>query len=969
MNGERWQQIERLFHEALALQARDRAAFLAENCAGNDELGREVEALIAFHLSPENFIEKDASDLAAEMLADGSAGIVEGQTVGPYKILELLGAGGMGQVFRATDTRLHRTVTIKILPGNVSDPERKRRFLQEARAASALNHPNIVTVYDIANDGDMDYLVMEYVEGKSLDKFITAKRLPLADAIGYGAQIAGALAAAHSAGIVHRDIKPANVIVTPQSQVKVLDFGLAKLMEREKSEETETVEGAIMGTPAYMSPEQASGRQVDHRTDIFSLGVMLYEMIAGTRPFSGKSHVDTMHKIIHAPAPPLGKVPRRLADILDKALAKDLTARYENAGDLAADLRRFLSKTDSRALAVPASGHASRARWIVAALVMVVVGVAAWLAIRPGAALKFADTEFKQPAGSPSDKISPPPSPDGAQSVRPEGAFYLAHARFVTLTNSPGDEITPALSPDAKLAVFLADRDGTQRVWLMQVDTRESWVIGSRQATSLGSNRHVGFTGDGQVWFQGRPGPAPFLVMPLLGGVGKPLLGDKVSIAHWSPDGKRVVYFTVEDGNPMFVADRDGSNPRRIYIAPGRKNHFPTFSPDGLWIYFVNGPEPASNMDLWRIRADGLGQPERLTTFERYMAFPTPIDERTVLYIGADKDGSGPWLWEFDVEGGGARRATIGTQRFNSLSAAPSRRRLIASTVNPVANLWSVPILDGRIAEERDAKQYSVPAARALMPRFGGNSLFYVSSKGGSDGLWRLDDGKPTLIWEDSELALQDPPAISRDGSQAVVVLRRNGKQSLLWVKAVGSETRPLAGTLEVRGSPTFSPDGGWIAVGGTDRNGDGLFKVPVDGGPPQRLASGFATKPVWSPDDRFIAYVGPDESSQQKLHMVRALDGSPVPLPDSPSIRLGAGGERLQFTRDGKHLIFMQGGQSFQNFWRLDLTTLKTEQLTNLDRSATMRTFDLTPDGRIVFDRVLNNSDILLINLPDLPK
>src|SRR4030095_1455491 len=361
MNPERWQQIDRLFHEALACQARDRAAFLAENCVGDDELRREIEDLIASHELPENFIERDACDLAAEMVAVGSAGVVEGQTVGPYKILALLGAGGMGHVFRATDTRLHRTVTIKILRSEtVSDPQRKRRFLQEARAASALNHPNIVTLYDIASDGEMDYLVMEYVEGKSLDRLITAKRLPLAHCIGYAAQIASALAAAHSAGIVHRDIKPANVMVTPESHVKVLDFGLAKLIEPEESAGTVTAAGLIMGTPAYMSPEQASGGQVDHRTDIFSLGVMLYEMVSGTRPFTGKSNVDTMHEIVHAPAPPLVAVPPRLADIVDKALAKDPRDRYQNAGDLAVDLRRLLSKTDSHAVAAPSS--AGRAR-------------------------------------------------------------------------------------------------------------------------------------------------------------------------------------------------------------------------------------------------------------------------------------------------------------------------------------------------------------------------------------------------------------------------------------------------------------------------------------------------------------------------------------------------------------------------------------------------------------------------------
>jgi serine/threonine protein kinase len=229
-----------------------------------------------------------------------------GERLGPYEILAPIGVGGMGEVFRAKDTRLHRTVAIKILPcDKMAASQCKARFLQEARAASALNHPNIVTLHDIASDRGVDYLVMEFVPGKSLDKIITPKGLPLTEALSYARQIASALAAAHAAGIVHRDIKPVNVIVISESQLKVLDFGLAKLVEPASSpdDETETREpaltesGMVMGTVAYMSPEQARAQPLDHRTDVFSLGVMLYEMLAGHRPFQGKSHVETMHAI------------------------------------------------------------------------------------------------------------------------------------------------------------------------------------------------------------------------------------------------------------------------------------------------------------------------------------------------------------------------------------------------------------------------------------------------------------------------------------------------------------------------------------------------------------------------------------------------------------------------------------------------------------------------------------------------
>src|SRR5262245_21363632 len=932
MNREQWQEIDRLFHAALARPAQERAAFLAENCGGDEELRREIEVLIASHQQPKDFIENHAGDLAAEMLAGGGAGVAVGQTVGPYKILELLGAGGMGQVFRATDTRLHRTVAIKILPRDkVSDLERKRRFLQEARAASALNHPNIVTLYDIANDGGMDYLVMEYVEGKSLDRLIAATRLPLPDSVGYAAQIAGALAAAHSAGIVHRDIKPANVIVRPESQVKVLDFGVAKLTEVEEPEVTMTATGAVVGTPAYMSPEQAVGRPVDHRTDIFSLGVMLYEMAAGTRPFTGESHVQMMHAIVETPAPPLAAVPPRLADIVDKALAKDPKERYQNAGDLAVDLRRFLNKTDSHALvATSSAGRARPMRWIVAAIAVVAAAVAALLMFRPEAALD---------------------NP-------------LANAKFTRLTDFPGDEVSPALSPDGKFAVFLSDRGETQEVSLTQVGTGRFQRLAGRATSALSTtNRPLGFTGDGsEIWLPGPPAGPRFRLIPLIGGVERPFLEEKTGGAFWSPDGKRMVYFTNVPGDPMFVADHDGSNSRQIFVdRPGMHNHFPAWSPDGRWIYFVHGRFPETNMDIWRIPSTG-GQLERLTEFDSYIGYPTPVDSRTVLYIGADRDGSGPWLWAFDVERKAVRRVTFGLERYSSISAASGGHRLIASVANPVATLWSVPILD-RIAEESDVKPYAVPEARALMPRFGGTSLFYLSSQGGNDGLWRLDGGQATEIWKGSETALLDPPAVSRDGHHAAVVIRRNGKQNLLLITVDGSQARPLAETLEVRGAAAWSPDGKWIVTGGNDgTGGDGLFKIPVDGGGLPRLTTGTATNPVWSPDGMLIAYTGILVNAVAPLLAVRP-DGSAIRL---PSIQLPAGGERLQFL--GKSLIYMQqrAGSLLEDFWMLDLTTLKTRQLTRLNQSAIMRTFDISPDGKqIVFDRLRNNSDIVLIDLP----
>src|SRR5450755_589062 len=314
-----------------------------------------------------------------------------GTKLGPYEIISPIGTGGMGVVYRATDTRLHRIVAIKVLPHEkVADSERKRRFLVEARAVSALNHPNIVTLHDIANEGGIDYLVMEYVEGRSLDKLITPKGLPLAEVTGYSMQIASALAAAHAAGIVHRDIKPANVIVTAESQIKVLDFGLAKLTERAPGREDETLTnealteaGTVMGTIAYMSPEQASARPLDSRTDIFSLGVILYELLSGQRPFRGNSQVETLHAIIHNQAPPLAGASIWIQEILDKALAKDPRERYQHAADLALDLRRSLQTVpgtpDVASVVAPSRRRAWL--WLAAAGIVLAAGTAGWIGL------------------------------------------------------------------------------------------------------------------------------------------------------------------------------------------------------------------------------------------------------------------------------------------------------------------------------------------------------------------------------------------------------------------------------------------------------------------------------------------------------------------------------------------------------------------------------------------------------------
>ena len=313
MTPDRWQQIEKIYQSALELEESQRVAFLEKACAGDEALRQEVESLLRSEQSGDRFIEEPALEVAAKMIAHEEPQSLLGQQLGSYQILSLLGTGGMGVVYKARDTRLKRSVAIKVLPADqVSDPERKRRFIQEARAASALNHPNIITIHDIGSEGGIDFVVMEYVAGKTLDQLIPRKGLRLNETLKLAIQMADALAKAHSAGIIHRDLKPTNVMVTDDGLVKVLDFGLAKLTEVENDEggtrttQLQTEEGTIVGTVSYMSPEQAEGKKVDARSDIFSFGSVLYEMVTGQKAFQGDSKMSTLMAILkQEPTSPL----------------------------------------------------------------------------------------------------------------------------------------------------------------------------------------------------------------------------------------------------------------------------------------------------------------------------------------------------------------------------------------------------------------------------------------------------------------------------------------------------------------------------------------------------------------------------------------------------------------------------------------------------------------------------------------
>ncbi len=435
MTPERWKQIDHLLEAALEWEPDQWSAFLEENCAGDAELRREVESLLTAHMQAEDFIEAPPAQAAAELLEESRSESLAGQQIGPYRVTAPLAKGGMGEVYRALDTRLGREVAIKLMPAAFSsDQDRLRRFEQEARAAGMLNHPNVLTIYDIGAHGGAPYIVSELLTGETLRERLPGAPLPLRRVVDYALQVARGLAAAHEAGIVHRDLKPENLFVTKDGRMKILDFGLAKLKPAPAGINTNvsiqllgTAPGIVMGTVGYMAPEQVRAEEeVDHRADIFAFGAILYEMLTGKRAFQGDSAVEVLNAILKEEPTEISEskreVPPALVRVVRHCLEKSREERFQSMADVAFYLEALPAAADRETPAAERARPRGRVRrwWAVAAVVAVIIALAAaltlWRVLRP-------DEVWENP---------------------------LANAHIERVTDFPGTETDAAVSPDGK---------------------------------------------------------------------------------------------------------------------------------------------------------------------------------------------------------------------------------------------------------------------------------------------------------------------------------------------------------------------------------------------------------------------------------------------------------------------------------------------------------------------------------------
>jgi len=865
------------------------------------------------------------------------------------------GTGGMGEVYRARDTRLNRLVAIKFLSSQIADDSARRRFQQEAKMASALNHPHIVTVHEVGEFEGHQYLVTEFVDGGTLGEWAQAEPRSWQQILDLLVGVGDGLAAAHSAGILHRDIKPGNILVSKSGYAKLADFGLAKLDDLANAATVthttvvHTRTGAIIGTIPYMSPEQASGKGLDARSDIFAFGVVLYELLAQRRPFRGATDLEVLQTVIHGtPEPLAADVPYELRLLVEKTLEKAPAERYQTMRDLVIDLKRIQRQSGigtERDLAPderPTRRHRTRRVVAGAIATALVIALAVMWRLWP------LDAFWRNP---------------------------LTDARSERLTDFEGTETDAAISPDGKAMVFLADRGGRFDVWLGQIGTSEFVNVtqGKFPTVLPAAIRRVGFVGDGsRIWFSegDKSGPYTLWTASMLGGEPRRFLADAMEPA-WSPDGKQLAYHTAEDRDPIFVADSSGRDRKRIFAAAsGVHCHHLVWSPDGRFLYFVMGHPTTDEMDVWRIPVTATPPvtPERITTHNARVAYLGWLDGRTLIYSGTANDGSGQWLYALDVEQRVTHRVSAGIaeQYLSASVSTTSPRRVIASVATPIANLWTIPISD-HVQTEAAVRPFPLPNnTRAVSPSVASDYVLFLSSKGGWDGLWKRKEGAPpTELWKGSDGGVVASPAISRDGTQICFSSRQQGRSHLYLMSSDGTHVRLLTDTLDVRNAASWSPDGNWLAVAADDGGGTHVYKVPANGGLPVKLTETSAYNPMWSPDGRFIVYSEPFQGSTFRTKAITP-DKVPVSIPSIDVSYLTS--TPYRFAPDGNALIFLKeegallGGA--RNFYMMDFETNHERQLTDLDPGFVTRSFDVMPEGRIIFDRLRENSDLAVIDL-----
>ena len=880
--------------------------------------------------------------------------IAAGTKLGPYEILAPLGTGGMGEVYRAKDLRLDRLVALKVLPeAFFEDGERKSRFEREAKLLAALHHPNIAAIFAFEEAAGRHLLAMELVEGEDLGQRLASGPIPLDEALGFARQIAEALEAAHEKGIVHRDLKPANVKVTGDGKVKLLDFGLAKIFEADPTGSSPsathsptltaraTAAGVILGTAAYMSPEQARGKPVDKRTDVWAFGCVLFEMLTGKRAFEGETVSDTLAALLTREPDrsllPEG-TPERVREILRKCLRRDARVRLHDIADARLDLEELApapgtgqlwleegsaapSSTAGRS-ASPGRERGSRkslyVSWAIAVALAAAVGV---LSLRARA---------------------PAPQP---LVVRP-------------LTDS-GRDWFPAASPDGKLVAFVSDRDGRDRIWLKQMPD------GDERPLTEGPDDRPRFSPDGTSLLFVRREATGFSLyrVGVLGGEPRRLVANATDGA-WSCDGKHLAWVREgkEEGRQVWtliVGSPDGGEPREIHRSTAAPFDWPAWSPDGKWI--VCFPHPlgaASYPGPFLVASDGSARRDPGTGQTSELS--------SAVWTGTGRDlllaRASPVLSLFEAAACTIKRIDPETGGESPVLESPSRIGAI-DVLGAGRLLFDVNSSRVNLREQgAGAETPGIWLTRGLginrQPRYSpdGEWIVYSALRGGNVDVWSLQPRTGAVRRLTDSPAVDYDPALTPDGKHLIFSSDRSGHYEIWMADADGSGARQVSHDGVDAENATATPDGRWIVYASGEKTKYGIWKVRPDGSEATNLFSGLGEWPEVSPDGQYALFTFARLTEDSAVRVVRISDGALVPF----SIRLGATTRRAEaisgrarWTPDGRAIAFVsvddkgRSGVFVQDFAPGRDTASTRRPLAGFESDWAAETFAISPDGK----------------------
>jgi serine/threonine protein kinase/Tol biopolymer transport system component len=980
MTPEHWQQIKQVFNGALEQAPEARAAFIEEACTGNAALRSEVESLLSSYARTGEFIDAPAYEVAAGLIAGKESVLTPSGNLGSYRILSTLGRGGMGEVLLAEDSRLGRKVALKLLPSSfTNDSERLARFEREARAASALNHPNILTIYEVGSFDGRQFIASEYVEGETLRQRQLHAPLKLGEVLDVAIQVASALAAAHQAHIVHRDIKPENIMLRPDAYAKVVDFGLAKLTAaRTASADTslstmmqvDTDTGVVMGTTAYMSPEQARGLTLDARTDIWSLGVVLYEMVSGATPFKGATPSDLIVSILDrepAPLPAADRViPAELDWIIRKALRKDREERYQTARELLGDLRSLKQRMDFAAQLERSLSPDSATP----------LSVSPSLVTDEPRALTTTEIErsktitHAQPAVAAANNRKRNAAIASVLAILLLGALVAGYKlwparksatfqsmKITRLTNS-GKVIDSIISPDGKYLVYVLSDAGKQSLWIRQVSIANDTQIVPGAAVGVFG---TAFSRDGNdVYYviKANLDRGTLYRIPTLGGTAVKVLEGIDSPVSCSPDGKQLTWlrgnFPNQGESALMIANSDGSGERSLATRKSPKVFTPIFftgpswSPDGKLIAASVGSFDAPFRIFTFAVADGKETDLTPDTPWRFTARVEWLPDMSGLLVVA---GDGPGIsqvWLLSYPGGALHRITNDLTSYRALSLTSDGRKFSTIQTSGLVNIW--------IASDGDTtRALQLPTGNVGFFGSGGNTvawtpndgLVFISNESSTLDIWSMDADGENRKQLTSNAGYNASPYVSQDGRYVVFISNRGGNRNVWRMDLNGNNPKQLTNGMN-DGTPAITPDNNWVIYSSLVGGRFTLWKVSIDGGNAVELTNHVAVAPTISPDGKFVAYMFPASSDAlapaNRIAVMPVAGGEPVKVFEVPQASTVA--PSAHWSADGKSIMYTVNSNNVTNIWMQPLDGGAPKQVSEF-KDSLMTGFAWSNDGK----------------------